>query len=473
MSGLSDNYILMLPSMTENINLQLGWPSLSLFPAAQLLESASEVLVSEKKTASSLIYGPDAGYEPLRQSIAQWLSGIYGRGSRLSSDRVCITNGASGNLDNVLARFTEPGYTRTIWMVEPSYFLACPIFMDNGFDGMMKGVPEDDEGLDIDFLRNGLEQADKDANLDEPTRKSGQRYPKLYRHIIYCVPTFSNPSAKTMSLRRRQELIRLAREFDALVVTDDVYDVLRWPANPSETFQQLGDIPPRIVDIDRTLDGGPTGEWGNSMSNGSFSKIVAPGVRVGWAEATPSFTLALSQVGATRSGGCPAHMTASFVHELLESGSLEQHLQTRVIPTFRDRYYALLSAIDTYLVPLGMQISTGKPYDEATVQTNGDSDSHRVHCTQAGGYFMWLLLPTELAGRGAELAAIGLEKHNLKFAFGDMMQVQGDTASIERATKSYGNGIRLSWAWHTKEEIVEGIKRLATLVQDVKNEPSS
>jgi DNA-binding transcriptional MocR family regulator len=462
----------MLQDMTGNINLQLGWPSPSLFPAAQLLQGASDVLTSEKKTASSLIYGPDAGYELLRQSIAKWLSKIYGRGFHLTADRVCITNGASGNLDNVLARFTEPGFTRTIWMVEPSYFLACPIFADNGFQGMMKGVPEDDEGLDIKFLRKGLEQADKGAALDGPTRKTGQRYKKLYRHIIYCVPTFSNPSAKTMSLRRRQELIRLAREFDALVVTDDVYDVLRWPTDPTGAFEQLGDVPPRIVDVDRTLDGGPQDKWGNSMSNGSFSKIIAPGVRVGWAEATPSFTLALSQVGATRSGGCPAHMTASFVHELLESGSLDKHLQTRVIPTFRDRYYALLSAIDEHLVPLGMRISTGKPYGETMLEANG-SNNHGAYCTQAGGYFIWLLLPAELAGKGATLAATGLEKHNLKFAFGDMMQVEGDASSVERAAGSYGNGIRLSWAWHSKQEIVEGIRRLATLVQEAKVELSS
>jgi DNA-binding transcriptional MocR family regulator len=144
--------------MTGTINLQLGWPLPSLFPSAQLLDGASSVLNSQKKMAASLIYGPDAGYEPLRHSIAKWLTSIYGRGSEHPPDRTCVTGGTSGNLDNVLARFTGPGYTRTIWMVEPCYFLACPIFMDNGFQGMMRGVPEDDEGLDIDFLRASLER---------------------------------------------------------------------------------------------------------------------------------------------------------------------------------------------------------------------------------------------------------------------------------------------------------------------------
>ncbi|KNG45802.1 putative aminotransferase [Stemphylium lycopersici] len=233
----------------------------------------------------------------------------------------------------------------------------------------MKGVPEDDEGLDIEFLRRGLEAAESKATSGSPTRKTGERYKKLYRHIIYCVPTFSNPSAKTMSLRRRQELIRLAREFDALVITDDVYDVLRWPAHKDEMSEQLGQVPPRLVDIDRTLNGGPKDEWGNAVSNGSFSKIIAPG-----------------------------------------------------------RY-----------------------------------------ATQAGGYFIWLLLPRKLFGRGAELAARGLEKYDLKFAHGGMMQVQGDSESAKRATEGYGNGIRLSWAWHTENEIVEGIERLSALVSEALN----
>jgi DNA-binding transcriptional MocR family regulator len=271
-----------------------------------------------------------------------------------------------------------------------------------------------------------------------------------------------------MSLRRRQELIRLARDFDALIVTDDVYDVLRWPAEKNGSFEQLGDVPPRLVDIDRTLDGGPKDEWGNAMSNGSFSKIIAPGVRVGWAEATPAFTLALSQVGATRSGGCPAHVTASFVHEILESGSLEKHLKTTVIPTFRARYHAMLQAIDDYLVPQGVKISTGKPYSQSTGQANGTQNGYKEAAAQAGGYFIWLLLPADLAGQGATLAAKGLEKYELKFAYGDMMQVQGEPASAERAAKGYGNGVRLSWAWHTEEEIVEGVKRLAVLIEEAR-----
>jgi DNA-binding transcriptional MocR family regulator len=207
---------------------------------------------------------------------------------------------------------------------------------------------------------------------------------------------------------------------------------------------------------------------GNAMSNGSFSKIIAPGVRVGWAEATPSFTLALSQVSATRSGGCPAHITASFVHEMLDSGSLETHLQTQVLPKFRALYYSLLQAIDDYLVPLGMKISTGKPYTKSSGRKNGTQNGHKDAIAQAGGYFFWLLLHSYLAGKGAVVASKGLEKHDLQFAYGDMMQVQVDHASAERGAQGYENGVRLSWAWHTETEIVEGIKTLAKLIEEAR-----
>lgn len=97
-----------------------------------------------------------------------------------------------------------------------------------------------------------------------------------------------------MSLARRESLVRLARNYDALVLTDDVYDFLQWPSvleSPPPEHACL----PRLVDIDRYLDGGPVDEWGHTMSNGSFSKIIGPGVRTGWAEASDKVAYGLSQ----------------------------------------------------------------------------------------------------------------------------------------------------------------------------------
>lgn len=99
-----------------------------------------------------------------------------------------------------------------------------------------------------------------------------------------------------MSLDRRRALVRLGREYDALIITDDVYDMLQWSSSPqSQVAGFTKAYLPRIVDVDRYLDGGPSDEYGNSVSNGSFSKIVAPGCRTGWAEGTEKLAYGLSQ----------------------------------------------------------------------------------------------------------------------------------------------------------------------------------
>ena len=103
-----------------------------------------------------------------------------------------------------------------------------------------------------------------------------------------------------MSLERREELVRLARDFDALIVTDDVYNFLQWPSGLSSGALSIEEASlPRIVDVDRYLDGGAERHgadgFGNSVSNGSFSKIFAPGLRTGWCEGTPKMAYAVSQ----------------------------------------------------------------------------------------------------------------------------------------------------------------------------------
>ena len=129
--------------------------------------------------------------------------------------------------------------------------------------------------------------------------KPQRAWNKVYRHIIYAVPTFANPSSKTMSLERRQQLIAVAREYDALVVTDDVYDQLQWRVSSTLSPSLKEAVQPRLVDVDRSYEGGAeragSDGFGNAVSNGSFSKIVAPGCRTGWAEGTETFVSGLSK----------------------------------------------------------------------------------------------------------------------------------------------------------------------------------
>lgn len=189
-------------------------------------------------------------------------------------------------------------------MVSPTYYLACRIFEDGGFAGRLRSVPEDEEGVDIEYLAREMQQSrdglDHESVKESPLRPSRMER-KFYRHIIYAVPSFANPSSRCMSVRRREQLVRLAREHDALIVTDDVYDQLQWSTDKSAVQSSMRTaILPRLVDIDRVLDGGAERDdadgFGNTMSNGSFSKIAAPGCRTGWAEGTPKLAWGLSQV---------------------------------------------------------------------------------------------------------------------------------------------------------------------------------
>ena len=202
--------------------------------------------------------------------------------------------------------YTDPSYTRNIWIVAPAYFLAFRIFEDAGFADKIRAVPEGEQGLDIEVLRREIRKSEDSAQkkgLEKPRYKPERSRAKVYKHIIYCVPTFANPSSRTMTLGRRRDLVKLAREFDALVVSDDVYDFLQWPADTSASHQDLETMKtahlPRLVDIDREIDGGAEREgadgFGNATSNGSFTKIAGPGIRVGWVEGTEKFAYGVSQ----------------------------------------------------------------------------------------------------------------------------------------------------------------------------------
>ncbi|KKY22070.1 putative classes i and ii family protein [Diplodia seriata] len=318
--------------MRAPIDLQLGWPSTTLHPSGPLLTSASPILTAPEQSAAALNYGPGHGYGPLRASIASWLTASYaprdadGRPYAIPPNRVMVGNGASGTLLNAVLRLAAPAYTRAVWMVEPTYFLACPIFADAGFGGdgddeggpsRMRGVPEDDEGIDVGFLRAAIERVEAE-------------------------------------------------------------------------------------------------------------------VRAGTG-------------GSTRSGGNPAHFSSMFVHQMLSTGALQNHIDTVLVPTYRRRYHALMSAIKEYLVPLGVVIDVGKKY-EASI-----ASSSQLYEGSAG-----------------KLATIARDKHKCKFAFGDMFKIEGDPGSAERARRKGGfeMGIRLCWAWLEEEQLVEGVWRMAETIKD-------
>ena len=172
------------PPVKPTINLLRGWPSYDLLPTTSILDAATESLKDPSIAVRGLSYGADWGFQPLREALAEWLTSFYHPAPTLKANptatsphtfsppskdgdssateikpgRICITGGASQNVACLLAVFSDPLYTRNVWMVAPTYFMACRIFEDAGFAGRLRAVPEDDEGIDIGFLERALER---------------------------------------------------------------------------------------------------------------------------------------------------------------------------------------------------------------------------------------------------------------------------------------------------------------------------
>lgn len=456
------------------INLLRGWPSPHVLPAETLKAAANKVLSDPSIFIPGLQYGPDPGYQPLREELARFLSTYYA--TEPDAERLCITGGASQSMACLLQSYTEPVYTKAIWAVAPCYYLACPIFEDSGFKDRLRAVPEDAEGIDLAYLERGLRDFARKMDPDEKPVYKNPELRKVYRHVIYVVPSSANPSGKTMSLRRREALVQLAREYDCLIICDDVYDFLQWNVLPTassssssfslsneDTSSLLPRIkpPPRLSDIDFAL--GPSqhdtsrsdGKWfGHAISNGSFSKIVGPGIRTGWVEGTRDFAFGLAQTGSTKSGGAPSQLSATLVCDMVRSGALAQHIDGLCRPSLRRRHALLLAAVHRELDRFGIEVLDANVASGATTAGN--------HGAVYGGYFVWITFPRGPAGQA--IAKRAMDRENLIVPPGEMFEVKSDETSAQ-----FPNSIRLCFSWEEEEDLVEGVARLGRAVESLVN----
>lgn len=180
------------------------------------------------------------------------------------------------------------------------------------------------------------------------------------------------------------------------------------------------------------------------MSNGSFSKIAGPGVRTGWAEATPKFTYGLSQCGSSRSGGAPSQLVATMMAQLLKTGDLQTNIEKILNPAYQKRYEIMMNAIKQHLIPLGVRLG------EVSFQGKD----------VFGGYFIWFELPSDVGA--AKVAEIAKEKENLIVAPGHIFEVQGDDSM------KFENSLRLCFSWEEEGDLEEGVLRLARAVKNVR-----
>lgn len=364
-----------------------------------------------------MTYGPDEGSLLVRQQICKW----YNRVSNGTATPECLnlTNGASYGALIALLRTTNPQYTRAAYIVSPTYFLINGVFEDVGLHNHLRALPENDDGrYDLDLLESQLSKEAETVDTESPVKQS----PFVFRYALYLVPTFNNPSGHTMPLEDRKRLLSIARRYDMVILADEVYEWLNYSGKPN---------PPSLATLDR--ESLPKGSMGNVIGNFTISKILGPGLRVGWHEtATPEFAYYLSQLGSVKSGGTPAHLNTYFVGEMMENGTIDSVIAD-LVSVYGARSKAYRDAIVQYL-PKGTQIAGGD-----------------------GGYFCWLKFPD---GYDTELITAKCKDAGIILAPGQHFEVIGHP-------QGWGQHyFRVSWSYHESEEAVEAIKKWGEISKD-------
>jgi 2-aminoadipate transaminase len=355
------------------IDLGLGDPQLANLPLELIREAAAERMAGDER--GFLQYGAEQGDGRFRQALAQFLARGYG--SPVDPAQLFVTCGASFGLDLVCSLFTRPG--DTIFVEEPSYFLALHIFADHGL--RIVSIPTDADGLVVEALEERL----------------AQEQPKF----LYVIPAFQNPTGRTLSPSRRERLAEISRELGLLVVADEVYQFLGFAAPP----------PPALAIYT---------ESANVISLGSFSKILAPGLRLGWLQANAEKISRFTRCGLLDSGGGLNPFTSAIACTLVESGRLDQNI-ARLNGIYRKRSQAMGAALKEHL-----------PDAEFTAPQ--------------GGYFYWVRLP------GTDTAALHVKANAFQVNFRPGVRFSGRGGLHEY--------MRLSYVYYEPAEVEQGLVRL-------------
>ncbi len=357
----------------DMIDLGIGNPDTSLLPL-DMLQRAAETCFARNDPAF-LQYGAEQGHGYLRLALAKFLS--QGYGVPVDFDDLFVTNGISNALDLICTHFTRPG--DTIFVEEPTYFLALRIFADHN----LRMVP-------IQTDKNGLILEDLEEKLTEFQPK-----------FLYTVPTFQNPGGHTLIYGRRDRLVQLSQEHNFLIVADEVYHFLNYSDQQIRPFAAYTDLETVI-----------------SLS--SFSKILAPGLRLGWMQAHPKVIKRLTSSGLLDSGGGLNPFTSAIVRELIEAGNLGKNIAHLVAI-----YGSRLKVMDTALYREIPQVEYQTPH---------------------GGFFFWVRFPGLDTGQ--------LREESKKFQVGLR---PGVLFSSEKGMREYA---RLCYTFYDEENIEEGVRRL-------------
>ncbi|MHB8873887.1 MAG: aminotransferase-like domain-containing protein [Myxococcaceae bacterium] len=372
--------ILKVTERPEIISFAGGLPAPELFPVEALAQAHAEVFAREGPAA--LQYSTTEGHGPLREWICARLAR---RGIQATPERVLVTSGSQQGIDLVSKLLLDPG--DAVLVENPTYLAALQTF--RGFEAKLVPVDSDDEGMRVDQVERALRL----------------RRPKL----IYLVTDFSNPKGTSLSLERREKLLRLAVEHRVPILEDDPYGELRYRGAP---------VPP-IASMD---------DCGQVIYLSTFSKTLAPGMRVAWAvgsaEVIRSLTVA-KQATDLHTGT----LAQRAVARLLETFDLDGHLD-RLRGAYGARCQAMLAALEEHF-PRGARWTHPE-----------------------GGMFLWAELPGRV--RGEDLLAAAL-KRQVAFVPG--------TSFFAGAPRS--EFVRLNFSNRPPEVIAEGIRRIAEALESL------
>lgn len=365
------------------IDLGIGQPDPELLPLAELREAAAERLARED--VRPLAYGAQQGSRGFRNVLAAFLAPRYE--VEVDPRQLFITGGASHALDLLCGVLTRPG--DAVLVEKPSYFGALRILEER--DLQLVSAPTDEHGLVVDALPELVER----------------HRPRF----LYTIPVFHNPSGVTLPVERRERLVELARRHDFHVVADEVYQLLPYTETP----------PPPLRAFDRGAE--------RVISISAFTKILCPGVRLGWIEAEQRLCEKLAGLGVHFSGGGTNPFASAVVRSAIELGLQERYLEA-LKRAYGRRARTLYDALrDT--------LPDSITFEEAR-----------------GGYFIWMRLPGEVDAAALLAAA---HENGVGYRGGPLFTCDG----------GLGEFVRVSFTYYGEATLLEGARRLCEVIERV------
>lgn len=372
------------------INFGIGQPTPSLLPL-EMIRAAAMHRLQPTQDPVLLQYGAAKGFIGFREEIGKLLA--VSDWKPVDPDTLMVTAGNSQAISHAAMAFTKTN--KRVFVEEPTYFLAHDIFRELGLD--LRGVHAGEHGIDLDVLEDMLSEGDIPA-------------------FLYTIPFFHNPTGAVMSADRCKRLVTLAQKYGFYIISDEPYNLLHLDGDPLPSLASYDDS-------------------GLVVSLGSFSKILAPGLRLGWAQGSTETIDALSKVGTIRSGGGQNPVTAALVHSVLEQNELLPHIE-HLKSVFRVRKSAMCDALRQWCP----DVAFTEP---------------------AGGYFVWLQLPDGV--HTDALLEEAVARHGVAFTPGtrcSLGALYGDGDGGVPVRTSMMRCARLSFAFYSEDEIRMGVQRL-------------